>query len=77
MYVKQSNYSYDKMIENIQLVKYNENVINSLIRKSGECISRAKAIHMNIEKRYIENMDFEGLTKYLDCVMENIIERAK
>ena len=50
----------------------NEKLINTLIKKAGENIYKAKFYHKKIEKFYIANMDFNGIDKEREKLIKEI-----
>lgn len=64
-----------KIIKNNKLIENNNYLINNLIKNAGESLFNAKTHHKNVEKFYIENMDFNGLnfiTNKLILAIENM-----
>ncbi len=52
--------------ENRLMLKFNERIKQELINESVACLKEAKAIHDELEKIYIDAMDFERLNEYCD-----------
>lgn len=50
----------------------NEKIINSLIKKAGENIYKAKFYHKKVEKFYIASMDFTGIDKEREKLIKEI-----
>lgn len=52
----------------------NEIIFDTLIKSASQNLADAKAVHDEIEKYYINAMDFEALKKYCDAVCDEIFD---
>ena len=46
------------------MLRFNEKIKNELIKESVSCLKSAKSVHDELEKKYIEAMDFERLNEF-------------
>ena len=60
------------IVNNKEEMFKNEKLINTLIKKAGENIYKAKFYHKKIEKFYIANMDFNGIDKEREKLIKEI-----
>lgn len=58
-------------------LKYNESEYDALLSKAIETIKKAKALHDQMEKYYIPNMDFEAVQRCWECTLTRILEYAE
>ena len=52
--------------ENRLMLRFNEKIKQEIINESVGCLKKAKAIHDELEKIYIDAMDFERLNEFCD-----------
>ncbi len=66
---------YDKTVieDHGKQLGFNRLYTEALLQRAIECIADAKAFHDDLEKHYIKNMDFEGLTQFRDSLIERIL----
>lgn len=62
----------EEFYENRLLLKFNRRIKHELINESISCLKNAKAIHDELEKLYIDAMDFDGLNEYYNRFAEKI-----
>ncbi len=55
---------------------FNRLYTEALLQRAVDCIAEAKATHDDLEKYYIRNMDFEGLTTFRNQLIERILSYA-
>jgi hypothetical protein len=55
-------------------MKFAESEFDTLLREAVFTLRRAKETHDEMEKFYVPNMDFEGVTKKRDEITERILE---
>lgn len=58
--------------ENRLMLKFNERIKQELINESVACLKKAKSIHDELERIYINAMDFERLNEYCDRFIGNL-----
>lgn len=54
-------------------LKFNRLYADTIIQKAVESIALAKSYHTQMEKYYIKNMDFKGLSELKDILMQRIM----
>lgn len=65
-------FMYEGFSENRLMLKFNERIKQELINESVACLKKAKAIHDELEKIYIDAMDFEPLNEYCDSFIDKL-----
>jgi len=58
--------------ENRLMLKFNERIKQELINESVACLKKAKAIHDELEKIYIDAMDFERLNEFCEGFIDKL-----
>ncbi len=56
-----------------QKIAFNRRVANELLASACECLAKAKQIHDEIEKYYIDIMDFEAMNQYTIKIADKIL----
>ncbi len=64
--------SNEVMAKNRQKLNFNRRITKELLIKACENLKAAKAIHDQMEKYYIDIMDFESLNTYTDKITDKI-----
>ena len=59
--------------KNRQKIAFNRRVATELLISAGETLSAAKAVHDQIEKYYVDAMDFKALGGYADKIIQKIL----
>ena len=59
--------------KNRQKIAFNRRVATELLVSAGETLACAKAVHDEIEKYYVDAMDFKALSDYADKIIEKIL----
>ncbi len=62
------------LAKNRQKLNFNRRIVKELLIKACENLKAAKLIHDQMEKYYIDIMDFEGLNAYTDKIINKIFE---
>ena len=57
-------FMHEGFAENRLMLRFNSRIKQELINESVSCLKRAKSIHDELEKIYIDAMDFERLDEY-------------
>lgn len=57
-------------------LSFNRLYTEALLQRAIDCIAEAKATHDELEKHYMENMDFEGLTAFRTQLIDRILSLA-
>ena len=52
---------------------FNRRVSNELLKGAIYTLKKAKAVHDELEKYYIESMDFNSLTRFAECFAEKLL----
>ena len=56
-----------------QKIAFNRRIAAELLLSAGETLACAKAVHDEIEKYYVDAMDFAALGSYADKIIEQIL----
>ncbi len=64
--VHTGRFMYEGLKDSRPVLKFNEKLKQELINESIGCLRKAKSIHDELEKNYIDAMDFEALNEYCD-----------
>ena len=59
--------------KNRQKIAFNRRIAAELLLSAGETLACAKAVHDEIEKYYVDAMDFAALGSYADKIIEKIL----
>lgn len=76
-------YDFDEFLnkevlaEYAEVLKYNKDKYEELLKKAIDTISIAKKIHDQMERYYIPNMDFEAIQRCWEATMARVLEYAK
>ncbi len=62
-----------KLHNSISRIKFSKKIIRELLLSSAETLSKAKAVHDELEKYYIDAMDFVALTDFAQKTTEKIL----
>ncbi len=65
-------FMYEGFGENRLMLRFNEKIKQELINESVSCLKKAKAVHDELEKIYIDAMDFERLNEYCDSFIDKL-----
>jgi hypothetical protein len=69
-------YNMDYIDKHGKQLGFNRLYTEALLQRAIDCIADAKATHDELEKNYIGNMDFEGLTDLRTQLLERILSMA-
>lgn len=64
--IHSSRFTDDSFRENRSIIRFNSKIKQELINESIRCLKKAKGVHDNLEKIYIDAMDFESLNEFYD-----------
>lgn len=72
-----NEFSNNEMISDFKRqLDFNRLYTDTIIQKAVESIAMAKSYHDDLEKYYIKNMNFDGLTKLREDLMDRILTYA-
>ena len=66
-------FMYEGAEKNLTLLKFNRKLTSLLINEAVAHLKSAKQVHDELEKIYVEAMDFESFGKYTDKIIEEIL----
>lgn len=65
-------FMHEGIKDNRLMLKFNEKIKQELVSESVSCLRQAKAIHDELEKNYIEAMDFDALGDFCSSFIEKL-----
>lgn len=65
-------FMHEDFKENRLMLKFNERIKQELINESVQCLKKAKAIHDELEKIYIDAMNFERLDEFYNDFIKRL-----
>ena len=70
--VHAGRFMYEGIKDSRLVLKFNEKIKQELINESVSCLKKAKTIHDELEKNYIEAMDFDALGDFCSSFISNL-----